>query len=65
MTCIKLLLNTGCKRIFYMDAYPHDEALALWVSGGRTYARIHNQPMESSIISGGFSALVGGSASIY
>lgn len=33
--CIKLLLNTSCKRIVYLDAYPHEHAERLWHDAGR------------------------------
>lgn len=32
MTCVKLLLNTGCKRIIFRDEYPHLSAANLWLS---------------------------------
>ena len=35
MTCTKLLLNTGCKRIVYIEPYPHEEAQKLWIKNGR------------------------------
>ena len=35
MTCMKLLLNTGCKRIVYAAEYPHQEAKQLWIKNGR------------------------------
>jgi dCMP deaminase len=35
MTCIKLLLNTSCKRIIYIEDYPHAEAKDLWIRNGR------------------------------
>lgn len=37
MTCTKLLLNTGCKRIVFLEEYPHAEARHLWESAGRTW----------------------------
>jgi dCMP deaminase len=37
MTCIKLLLNTTCKRLVFDEEYPHSEALALWTKAGRRY----------------------------
>lgn len=30
LTCVKLLLNTGCRRIVFGEVYPHPEAEALW-----------------------------------
>lgn len=32
MTCVKLLMNTGCKRIVFDSEYPHTEAKNLWLS---------------------------------
>lgn len=37
MTCVKLLLNTTCQRIVFVESYPHTEARELWVSAGRTW----------------------------
>lgn len=39
ITCVKLLLNTTCKRIIYKDEYPHLEARALWFNSNRTWER--------------------------
>lgn len=35
MTCTKLLLNTSCRRIVYVEPYPHEEARQLWIKNGR------------------------------
>ena len=35
MTCTKLLLNTSCRRIVYVEPYPHEEARLLWIKNGR------------------------------
>ena len=32
ITCIKLLLNTACRRIVFSEEYPHAEARELWLS---------------------------------
>jgi dCMP deaminase len=39
VTCVKLLLNTACKRIIFTELYPHAEAAYdLWASkGGRAW----------------------------
>lgn len=37
ITCVKLLLNTGCKRIVYLDEYPQDVPKRLWESTGREW----------------------------
>lgn len=36
ITCIKLLMNTGCQRIVYLEPYPHPTAQSLWSQVGRT-----------------------------
>lgn len=36
MTCMKLLLNTSCHRIVYIEEYPHMEAADFWKRSGRT-----------------------------
>lgn len=36
MTCTKLLLNTSCQRIVYIESYPHSEATEFWRKNGRT-----------------------------
>jgi len=36
MTCTKLLLNTGCQRIVYVEPYPHEAARQLWIKNGRS-----------------------------
>lgn len=37
MTCVKLLMNTGCRIIVFDEEYPHTEAQALWQSMGRLW----------------------------
>ena len=39
ITCTKLLLNTSCREIIYLDEYPGDDARALWVGSGRTWTK--------------------------
>lgn len=40
ITCVKLLLNTSCRRIVFMEAYPHGEARLLWERTGRTWEQL-------------------------
>lgn len=40
MTCTKLLLNTSCKRVVFLEEYPHNEAKQLWESSGRIWEKI-------------------------
>lgn len=36
LTCTKLLLNTSCMEIVYLEPYPHELALRLWLGAGRS-----------------------------
>lgn len=40
VTCTKLLLNTRCKRIIYLEEYPHTEARQLWQSANREWVKL-------------------------
>lgn len=48
ITCVKLLLNTSCKRIAFIREYPHQEAKILWVErAGRMWSHIPiDRPFE-------------------
>lgn len=35
MTCIKLLMNTSCRRLVFVDLYPHNGVIPLWEKTGR------------------------------
>jgi len=37
MTCIKLLMNTSCRRVVFLEKYSHPEALELWEMSGRLW----------------------------
>ena len=39
MTCAKLLLNTSCKTIMFIQEYPHPEARDLWLKAGRAWVK--------------------------
>lgn len=43
ITCTKLLLNTSCQRIVFVEEYPHGEARTLWESAGREWLKINQQ----------------------
>jgi dCMP deaminase len=32
VTCVKLLMNTGCRRIVFSEEYPHAESRRLWMT---------------------------------
>lgn len=36
-TCTKLLLNTSCQRIVFLQPYPHSDAQVLWEKAGRAW----------------------------
>jgi deoxycytidylate deaminase len=40
MTCCKLLLNTSCQRIVYVEEYPHSAAKDLWTGTGRSWEQL-------------------------
>ena len=40
MTCTKLLLNTSCKSILFLEEYPHSDAKTLWESAGREWVKL-------------------------
>lgn len=40
MTCIKLLLNTACERIVFVEEYSHPEARKLWEYAGRLWEQL-------------------------
>jgi dCMP deaminase len=39
ITCTKLFLNTSCRRIVFLDEYPHSDAKDLWVASGRDWVQ--------------------------
>lgn len=40
MTCLKLLLNTSCSRIVYVENYAHPDAQRLWRESGRVAVKL-------------------------
>jgi len=54
--CVKLLLNTGCKRIVFVDKYPHVDPEVLWKASGRLWEeyqpkyKIHLQLVTNSLV---------------
>lgn len=41
MTCMKLLLNTSCRRIVFVEEYPHVEAKRMWEASGRQWEQLN------------------------
>lgn len=39
VTCTKLLLNTSCKKIYFLEEYPHSAAKDLWEKAGRVWLK--------------------------
>lgn len=37
VTCTKLLLNTGCQRVVFLEEYPQPAARELWLRSGRAW----------------------------
>ena len=37
VTCTKLLINTGCQRIVFLEEYPQPRAQELWKTAGRIW----------------------------
>lgn len=40
VTCTKLLLNTGCQRVVFLEEYPHPAAGELWTRAGRVWEQL-------------------------
>lgn len=39
ITCAKLLLNTSCRRIVFLEDYPHSDSRKLWEAMGREWKK--------------------------
>lgn len=39
ITCMRLLLNTSCKRMVFLEEYPHLESKELWIRTGREWVQ--------------------------
>jgi len=46
ITCVKLLLNTSCRRICFAEEYPHSDAERLWLLAGREWVHVDSSPYE-------------------
>ena len=40
VTCVKMLLNTSCKRIVFSEAYAHSEAREWWLKAGHQWDQL-------------------------
>jgi dCMP deaminase len=45
--CVKLLLNTGCKRLVYQELSSHDGAAILWLKAGRQWLSLDSAEMQA------------------
>lgn len=43
ITCVKLLMNTGCRSIVYLEPYPHPMAQRLWADAGRSMSMLDSK----------------------
>lgn len=46
LTCTKLLLNTSCKEIIYLQPYPHEAAVKLWSNAGRSMSMLPSEQVK-------------------
>ena len=42
ITCVKLLMNTGCKRIVFIEPYAHSQAADLWKGEWKHYGSVEH-----------------------
>ena len=49
ITCVKLFMNTGCKRIVFLEEYPHAAARNLWKGEWTHHGSITNVYAELSM----------------
>lgn len=40
VTCVKLLLNTSCQRIVFVEEYPHAQSGQIWTQAGRIWEKM-------------------------
>lgn len=45
ITCTKLLLNTSCKRIVFLEEYPHSDSAHLWQRSGRDWVQYQTKEL--------------------
>jgi dCMP deaminase len=46
MTCTKLLMNTGCQEIFFLEEYPASGAKELWLQSGRRWTKLEEKSLR-------------------
>jgi len=50
ITCCKLLLNTSCQRIVYLEDYVQPESKTLWLSAGREWSKLEFPSVFGEIV---------------
>ncbi len=57
--CTKMLLNTGCEVIYYLEGY-EQSGERLWKEADKKWVKLEHQQLADTIEAGGLSAFVGG-----
>ena len=52
--CIKVLLNTPCDRIIYLNDYTHTESKHMWVAMNRQWIKYKFSPSDINVVSNMF-----------
>jgi dCMP deaminase len=52
ITCVKLLMNTSCKRVVFLENYPHIKAKEIWEKAGREWVQYVPNPRVMVILAG-------------
>ena len=50
--CIKLLLSTPCKKLYFLETYNHADSLELWTESGRTYSEMAITKRTAKFVAG-------------
>lgn len=61
--CTKMLLNTSCERIVFLEEYPHGRAVFLWQQAKREWIKHEHEQLATAVVTRRFSAFVGGGCS--
>lgn len=61
--CTKMLLNTGCEYIFFLENYI-ESGERLWKDANKAWVQLEHEQLVNAIESGGLSSFVGGRGSV-
>lgn len=50
LVCVKLLMNTSCKRIVFKHDYPHADAKRLWLETGRQWIQLNTTDLAAVVL---------------